>query len=475
MAPQNTDTVTLELLIADDDADFCESLRSITAEQGWKATVATTTDDALAHIERRADRLDAILLDIEFRGEERTGMDVLEQTRKRYPWIPVVMISGKGTLETAVRATKLGAENFLDKASVTTERLVEIVRQAARRPLAQNERELSEFLLSQGIVARSTSMLKVAEQILRYGRSKLNVLITGETGTGKQLVARALHNVSPRNKKPFVRVDIPNIPDTLFQSEMFGYVRGAFTGAAQDRPGYFHAANRGTLFLDEIGDLRLELQASLLVPIEEGRFHRVGSTEEEHADIRIISATDRDLVEAVNNKQFREQLYYRIREAEIKLPPLRERPDDIPLIAAYTLQQLNETSTIQKSFTPLALDYLTSLSWKGNVRELISVIRSAYTHTDDSELITERTLAEIVRTAYPTTSVRERAPDFRTTGTLGEITAAAEKEAIVRTLEQSHGNVSRAAAMLGVSRETLYSLMREYSINPNSFRPSKQS
>lgn len=463
----------MKLLIADDSKEFCDSLHSIVTNQGWYADIATTTDQALDIIARKAPALDLVLLDIEFCGETRSGMDVLEYIRKQYPLLPVVMISGKGTLEIAVRATKLGAENFIDKATITTERLLEVVRQAARYHHPQpKKQELLNFLASHGIIAQSDVMVDVADKILRYGRTDINVLITGETGTGKRLVANAIHAVSRRNKKKLVVVDIPNIPHELFQTELFGCVRGAYTGATTDRRGFFHEADGGTIFLDEIGDLSPSLQANLLVPIQDKLFYRVGSTTPEHADIRFISATDRDLVKAISEQRFRDQLYYRLREVEITLPPLRERREDIPLIAHHTIKRLNAGNQYPKALTPRAEEYLTSLSWPGNVRELISVIRAAYAYVGEQELITEATIREITRTAVATPSFTPAAiePAEINGKNLDYFVAAAERTALINALTQTKGNVTKAAALLGKSRETVYGLLRKYEVRASDFR-----
>lgn len=455
----------MKLLIADDHKDYCASLRECFLQQGWSALVAHTTDEALATVERHARELHLVLLDIEFDGEQRTGMDVLEIIRRRFPHLPVVMISGRGTLESAVRAIKLGAENFIDKATLSNERLLEVVRQAAGSASTNGtdtEAALS-FLRTHGIIAQSPIMAELAQKILRIARSQLNVLITGETGTGKRLVAQAIHAASPRKNYPFVTVDIPNIPHDLFQSEMFGHVRGAFTGAAQDKRGFFHAANRGTLFLDEIGDLAYDMQSSLLIPIEEKTFHRVGSNEVETVDIRFISATDRDLAAATRQGLFREQLYYRLRETEIVLPPLRERREDIPLIAQHTLAQLNESAFVPKTLTPAALSLLQAQQWPGNVRQLISVLKESFMNAGDGEYIEERHVADALQSGYRITTPRSA-------DSLGMIKANAEKSAIEEALATAKGNVTRAAALLGVSRETIYNHCRRFGIDPKQYR-----
>ncbi|MCX7930100.1 MAG: sigma-54 dependent transcriptional regulator [Chlorobi bacterium] len=456
----------MKILIADDHIPYCETVKECLSAKGWRVLLANTIEDATAVINAHHDTLNLVLLDIEFNGEQQSGMDVLAYSRKHYPLLPVVMITGKGSLDTAVRATKLGAENFYEKSLMTTDRLIELVAAYANNKLSRNEQQLIKFLSSHGIITQSPRMLAVAEDILRYARTNLNILISGETGTGKGLVAKAIHTTSTRNKGPFVHVDIPNIARELFQSEMFGHVRGAFTGALQDRRGYFATAHRGTLFLDEIGELLPDLQACLLIPVEQKRFCRVGSTEYEEVDIRFVTATDRDLARMVENGSFREQLFYRLRDVEVMLPPLRERPEDIPLIAQSELCRLcRENHQPEKAFTPGALELLRSLKWQGNVRELISTVRRCYAIAVDCEFIKE---ADVV-------SVTQCPPSSRSTGpsplaTLRDAAAQAEKEAIVTQLKIHKGNVTKAAAALKISRESLYQKMSIYGIAPKQYR-----
>ena len=329
-----------------------------------------------------------MLLDIEFGSESSmTGIDVLGRSIREYPSIPIIMISGKGTIETAVKATKLGALNFIDKSSLTNDRLVAVLTSAMERVKADSSNEeLRRVVEGQGIIGRSAIMMEVADKILRYGRTDLNVLITGETGTGKKLVAHALHGVSRRSKHPFITVDIPNIPRELFQSELFGHMKGAFSGAMDTKRGLFHQAHKGTLFMDEIGDMPLELQANLLLPMEQKAVRRVGSVETEEVDIRFVSATDRDLIASMGDGRFREQLYHRLRECEIYIPSLRERIEDVPLIVEHYIAKHNKEMGDQKTVSSAAVEYLQQYQWPGNVRELASVLRVALQTMSNDQL-----------------------------------------------------------------------------------------
>ncbi|MGB9913712.1 MAG: sigma 54-interacting transcriptional regulator, partial [Candidatus Kapaibacteriota bacterium] len=311
-------------------------------------------------------------------------------------------------------------------------------------------------------------ILDLGYSIVRFGRTDLNVLISGETGTGKKLVAQALHTVSRRARKPFVIVDIPNIPRELFQSELFGHVKGAYTGASSNKEGLFQRANGGTLFLDEIGELSLDLQASLLNPIEEKIIRRIGSSENEEVDVRIVSATDKDLSAMVSQGLFRSQLYHRLRECEIYVPPLRERKEDIPELVQYYLAKYNLESGKTKFFAPSAVEFMQEQSWPGNVRELINIIRIVceYTEKDTIEI------PDLKKFLGKDQSVESESfiPPITSGGDIKTDIERVEKLKIERTLESCNGNVSKAAAMLGVSRETLHNKIRKYGINPNFYR-----
>ncbi len=460
----------MNVLIVDDNADFSSTLSDILRTQGWSPTALDTPEAAISYLASHAPDIHVLLLDIEFDHRSAlNGLDVLAHSVKHYPAIPVIMISGKGTIETAVRATKLGALNFIEKSTLSQEHLLDVVRSAAERFVQSSKvDELMAVIEQHGIVGKSKAMQSVADKIIRYGRTELSVLITGETGTGKKLVANALHAVSKRAKYSCVTVDIPNIPRELFQSELFGHVRGSFSGALSDKKGLFHHANRGTLFLDEIGDLPLESQAYLLLPIEERVIRRVGSIEAESVDIRLISATDKDLVESMKKGQFREQLYHRLRECEIYLPSLSERRDDIPLITEHYVQKHNQEHNDHKVIAPSAMEYLQNREWNGNVRELSSVLR-VILQTSSNEVIE---IADIHSAATSTQLHDNRFPGsiISLDRTRREDLERVDKLKIESMLKTYAGNVSKTAAQLGVSRETLHVKIRKYGINVHEFR-----
>jgi two-component system nitrogen regulation response regulator NtrX len=461
----------MKILIVDDNHDFCTTLADIVHTQGWGFEIRNSPDAALEYLQEHHRSIGLMLLDIEFNNQPAvTGIDVLAKSVRAYPSIPVIMISGKGTIETAVKATKLGAHNFIEKSLLSHDRLKEVLSSAIHKVgLQKDNSELRKLIKEQGIIGTSKPMMEVADKILRYGRTDLNVLVTGETGTGKKLVARAIHAISRRAKNALVTVDIPNIPRELFQSELFGYVRGSFSGARENKRGLFHQAHKGTLFLDEIGDLPAELQANLLLPIEEKVIRRVGATETEEVDLRFVSATDRDLVAAMNEAHFREQLYHRLRECEIHLPPLRERQEDIPGIVEYYVLKHNEEMQDAKAIEPAAVEYLQERAWPGNVRELSSVLKVTL-QTTQNEILT---VADFANSSAHAPAANGKTATFSTDLNLKDDLARMDRLKLEATLEKCRGNVSKAAAVLDISRETLHNKIRKYDIDVHQFRSKK--
>ncbi len=465
----------MNVLIADDNHDFCSTLADIVQSFGYETHTIQDPEEALLFLEKYHRKFGVILLDIEFGPEAKlNGIDVLEQCRRRYPAIPVVMITGKGTIETAVRATKLGAMNFIEKSILSKERIKGVISSAMERIEFHGEaKEIQKFLEVHGIIGKSKSMIELGDSIIRFGRTDLNVLISGETGTGKKLVAKAMHSASRRSKYPFVTVDIPNIPRELFQSELFGHNKGSFSGATDTKKGLFQQAHKGTLFLDEIGDLTLDLQSNLFIPIEEKLIRKVGSTETEELDVRFISATDKDLLFAMKESKFREQLYHRLRECEIHIPPLRERREDVPEIVDHYLLKHNTEYADSRYFSPSAIEFLQEKDWGGNVRELSSVIRVTL-QTASSEQIEVADLHKIISSG-PSEQMIDDHGDMliSSSRTLKEDIAEVDRKKIEQTLERCEGNVSKAAALLGISRETLHNKVRRYGINTQLFRVRK--
>ena len=462
----------MKVLIVDDNFDFAATMADIVESFGYKTHILHTPKDAIEYVEKFYRTIATILLDIEFGPEqELDGLDLLEHFRKSYPSIPVVMISGKGSIESAVRATKLGAVNFIEKSIVSKEKIKEILDSSiAKGGLGSDTDEIRRFLNSHGIHGRSQALMEIGDSVIRYGRTDLNVLITGETGTGKKLVAKAIHAISRRAKYPFITVDIPNIPKELFQSELFGHNRGAFSGAMETKRGLFHEANKGSMFLDEIGEMTLDLQSNLFIPIEEKVVRKVGSVQSEEVDVRFISATDKDLVSAMREGKFREQLFHRLRECEINIPGLSSRKEDIPDIVEFYIQKNNIDFNESKFLSPSAIEYLIEQNWPGNVRELASVIRLVL-QTTSKEQVEVNDLHKILinRHSYITPAMLEF-DSFSESGTLKDDLQKVDKQKIEVTLDKFGGNVTKSAVMLGISRETLHNKIRKYEIEVQKFR-----
>ncbi len=459
----------MQILISDDNFEFCSTVAEIVQGFGYETQMVHTPEETIQYIDKFSRKIGALLLDIEFGPDTNmNGIDVLEYCRRNHPFIPVIMITGKGTIETAVKATKLGAVNFIEKSLVSADKLREVLSSAVNLSGSRDKGEILQFLRANGIIGSSEKIVELGYSIIRFGRTDLNVLITGETGTGKKLVAQALHTASRRSKRGFIIVDIPNIPRELFQSELFGHVKGAFTGAALNKDGLFQRANGGTLFLDEIGELSLELQASLLNPIEEKIIRKIGSSENEEVDVRIISATDKDLSTMVAQGMFRSQLYHRLRECEIFVPPLRERAEDIPDLVQYYVTKFNLETGKAKFFSPSVIEFMQELPWSGNIRELINTIRIVFEYTEKDTI----EIPDLKRFLgkEPTSEQEPLIPPITSGGDIKSDVERVEKLKIERTLEACFGNVSKAAASLGVSRETLHNKIRKYGINPNIYR-----
>ncbi len=447
-----TEAQTPRLLVVDDDRTFRLSTAELLRQDGYLVDVAgdaTEAADALAR-----DRFDLVLMDLRMPG--LSGTRFLEVLRTRGERVPVLMISGFGTVDAAVEAIQIGADDFLTKPvdpDVLSAKVEELL---DRRPLP---RAGSGALA--GIVGRSPGMRAVFDQILRVGPSETTVLITGETGTGKELVARAVHEASERVGGPFVPVNCASLAEGVLESELFGHVRGSFTGAVTDKVGLFKAADGGTLFLDEVGDMSQRLQQRLLRAIQEREVQPVGSTRPVPVDVRVVAATLRDLDEEARAGRFREDLLYRLRVFEIRLPPLRERRPDIPLLIEAALGRVQARSDGRSPplrCSPLAVRLMQSYRWPGNVRELFSAVESAAIRADGG-VIQAQDLPPAVRD--PTGGAA--AAYGPSGGSAGERTAL-DRESVIRALQDAGGVRVQAARLLGVSRTTLWRRMKELGI-----------
>ncbi len=432
-----------EILIVDDEPNAIKVLSAILSEEGYYVEGAYNVERALEILKQKD--FDCIITDL--RMPDKDGMVLFEQINLHYPHIPVIFLTAYGTVEHAVSALQLGAFYYFIKPPDYT-KLKQILTKAIE------EKRLRSSLFSikyeeYGIVGESKEIKKVLSLIDSIKNSSCNVLISGETGTGKELVARMLHYTSCRKIKPFIVVNCAAIPKELLESELFGHERGAFTGAVSRRIGRFEEVSSGTLLLDEIGELDLPLQAKLLRVLQEKEIERLGSNKKIKVDFRLICSTNRDLEVEVKKGNFREDLYYRINVFQIKLPPLRDRKEDIPLLADFFLKQFSCREKKKLSFSKEVLDIFEKFRWPGNVRQLKNIIERAVVLARGREITTKELPPEIVNTQYD-----EKAKKISSLKDL-------ELLAIKDTLIKCNGNKSKAARMLGISRKTLYKRLNE--------------
>ena len=450
------------VLIVDDEPNIRRMVGALLAAEGYEVREAP---DAAAGLSLAiGDPPDVVLMDLMMPGE-MDGMGALARFRERLADVPVIMMSGRAGLTDAVKATKLGALNFLEK-PLTPEGVLVATRNAVELRKARREAQAlrEELGIAGELVGDSPSIQKLRELIQRVAPSDARVLITGESGTGKELVAASIHMHSARKEQPYVRVNCAAIPRDLVESEMFGHEKGAFTGATDRRTGRFELANGGTLFLDEVGDLGQEAQAKLLRAIEAKEIERVGGAKPIRVDVRIISATNKDLNRCVKDGTFRDDLLFRLNVIPIEITPLRERPDDIPLLIQHfsALYQARSGRPAPR-WSPDALRQMSAYRWPGNVRELANIVeRLAILHPGD-EVKAERVLAVVPATGAAASSAELPAPellDRSLTDTLDEY----ERVLISRALSAAKGNVAEAARRLKTDRPNLYRRMKRLGI-----------
>ncbi len=448
------------VLIVDDEADSREALAELTQHWGYDVQTASDGTEAL----RRAIEWhpDVILTDLVMPNMD--GLWLLRALRAELPECPVVLLTGRGTIQTAVQAIREGAFDFIEKPlEVPRLRLVmerALEKQETMREVQLLRRRLAALAPGTDMIGTGPAMARVFELVKKVAPSNASVVIGGESGTGKEVVARAIHNLSPRRDKAFVALNCSAIPATLIESELFGYERGAFTGADQRRLGNFELAHNGTLFLDEIGELPLELQAKFLRVLEDHRIRRLGGRGEVEVDVRVICATNRDLKEEIRRGRFREDLYFRLHVFTIGLPPLKERREDIPLLVHHFIDKYNaETGKRVQGVAPSALALLQGYAWPGNIRELRNTVERAMILVD-GDIIGEEHLPPDMQTSRPAAATL-RVP-------LGIPIEKVEKEYILASLQRNAGNKARTAEALGISEKTLYNKLNRYAAEARS-------
>src|SRR5579872_5966197 len=449
-------TAKPHLLVVDDEAGIRESLSSILKDEGYYVEAVASAEEALQRA--TSGDLEVILLDVWLPGID--GLEALSRLQA-IPRAPaVIMISGHGTIETAVRATKLGAFDFIEK-PLSLEKIIVLVRNAIqqRRLEEENQTLRTELGHRYQVIGDSVPMKALRQQIAVTAPTNGRVLIYGESGTGKELVAHALHAASLRTQGPFVEVNCAAIPEELIESELFGHIKGSFTGASEDKVGKFQKADGGTLFLDEVGDMSLKTQSKVLRALEEQRVEPIGSSEMAAVDVRVIAATNKKLEDEISRNAFREDLFYRLNVIPFTVPPLRDRTEDIPILARHFLAEFNRAyGKKPKELTPAAMDVLLRYPWPGNVRELKNLIERLVIMSPALRIEPQHLPPEVFRDAG-------RGPQHPYS-TLQEARAAYEREFILRKLEENQWNMTKTATAIGLERTHLYRKMKSLGIAP---------
>ena len=444
----------MHLLLVDDDDHIREVCRSVAENCGMKVTDVSTAEEALEVMEISS--VDILLTDLRLPGT--SGLELLRRVTQIYPDMAVVMLTQYGTIDSAVEATRMGAADYVTKPFRVEELRSRLEQVAHSVELKRENRLLREQVRTRpgfgGLIGMSPRMERVYKLIEKVSQRTHPVLILGESGTGKELVARSVHFLGPRKDRPFVPVECSALVPTLVESELFGYTKGAFTGAMQARQGLLESANGGTLFLDEIGEMSLEMQAKLLRALQQREIKPVGSTERRTIDVRIVAATNRDLELAIKNGNFRQDLFFRLNVVQIKLPPLRDRKGDIPLLVTAFLEKFADPDDAHRELTEDAMRRLMAYDWPGNVRELENTIERAVA-LSSGPLVSVHDLPSNLQ--YPTS---DRPPEKEELLPLDEL----ERRAILSTLRQTGGDKQAAARMLGIGKTTLYRKLKQYQI-----------
>jgi len=455
---------TARILLVDDDVRMARSLGGILENQGFDIDLAQNGEEALDKVRQFA--FDAIILDIVI--PKKDGIEVLKEIVRSFPALPVIMISGQGTIRQAVEATKLGAYDFLEK-PLDAERVLVTLKNAIEQGRLKRRvnRLLKDSMERYRMVGESKALRHVFGLIERVAPTNGRVLIRGESGVGKELVARAIHHLSNRSTNLFVRLNCASMPDELIESALFGHRKGAFTGATEDKEGLFKIAHRGTLFLDEIGDLSLRAQSKVLRAIELGEIQRLGDSKTEQVDVRLIAATNQNLEELIEKGQFRQDLYYRLDVISLQIPPLRERKEDIPALLTHFSQYFSEEYNIRlKKFDPGAIAAFLNYDWPGNVRELRNVVEYLVI-IEPSDVIRAPMVQKAI---YRHLSKSGKELVLQMGLTLKEARRQFERELIQNRLTAFEWNVARTARDLGIDRTHLYKKMADYHLNPKSPR-----
>jgi nitrogen regulation protein NR(I) len=464
-----------EILLIDDDAGITDTLHRVLVDEGYQVAVEKRGDAGLARATK--DSFNAVITDLKLPG--LTGLELVRQLHAARPRLPIILITAFGTTQTAIEATKFGAYDYLLK-PFEIPQLLDLIRRAvdSNRLMSEPVTLGEPGAARDAIVGQCAAMQSIYKEIGRVAGKPVNVLIRGETGTGKELIARAIYQHSERANEPFVAINCAAIPETLLESELFGHERGAFTGATAQRIGRFEQANHGTIFLDEIGDITLGTQVKLLRVLQEKTLQRLGGRETIPVDVRVLAATHRDLETAIRQKLFREDLYYRLNVVGLMLPALRQRQEDIPELVRYFLRKYGEElGTPQPSIHSEALEFLASHTWPGNVRELENVIRKslllAQGYTINADHVRTALNKDACTIGSANQPLGEYIGDLLAAAQRGELTEvharvleSAERELFRRAIALAHGNQAKASRWLGISRITMKAKLVQFGFHP---------
>jgi len=445
------------ILVVDDEESICQSLRGILSDEGYEVRTVGSSEDALKAIEE--DVPDLVLLDIWLPGMD--GLEALKIIKAETPQVPVIMMSGHGTIETAVKATKLGAFDFIEK-PISLEKVVLLVNHAlALVRLEEENRILKQKVTSAyELIGRSRTILELKEMIRIVAPTNAWILIMGENGTGKELVARSIHYQSKRARRPFIEVNCAAIPEELIESELFGHEKGSFTGATAKKRGKFELAHEGTLFLDEVADMSLKAQAKILRILQEKKFERVGGNKFIDTDVRVLAATNKDLEKEMEAERFRQDLYYRLNVIPLTIAPLRDRKEDIPILAAQFVNDFCVKEGVEpKAISDDAIEVFMEHSWPGNVRELKNIMERLVIMTQGAEITAddipplskEVQTGEAMDTIFTYNSFRKAKMEF-------------EKKFIMKKLQENEGNISKTADSIGLERSNLHRKIKTHSL-----------
>ena len=442
-----------KILVVDDESIVRESLCDWLGGVGYGVECAESGEEALKIIQK--EKIKIMLADLVMPG--MNGIELMKEARKIVPTISTVIITAHATIETAITAIREGAHDYVEKpfcpekVELLIEKLVE--HQNLIEENISLRRKIKDRYQFEGIIAKSPKMMKIFELIKTVAPTNATVLITGETGTGKEVVARAIHHQSHRRNKPFIATSCAALPESLLESELFGHEKGSFTGAVERKKGKFEAGHKGTLFLDEIGEINANTQVHLLRALEDKRITRIGSNEEIAVDVRVITATNKDLKDMIMQGKFREDLFYRLKVVTINLPPLRERKEDVLPLAEHFLKKYSEENNKGLiDFSPEVIEFMLHYPWPGNVRELENMIEHGVILSKDSAI----SLAELPPDIVEPTQTKEKTIE------------AVTRNHILNVLEETNGNITKAANILGIRRMTLYNKLKKYDLTVNN-------